>query len=78
MKKRLKKLLLCMTVILSVTLFNLLQVIAVDVNKSCSLTLNECLSGLNVHLYRVASISDDGSYYYTEDFKEAKKNTTVD
>ena len=78
MKKRLKKLLLCMMVVLSVSLFNLFQVTAVDVNKSCSLTLNECLSGLNVHLYRVASISDDGSYHYTEDFKEAKKNTTVD
>lgn len=67
-----------MMVVLSVSLFNLFQVTAVDVNKSCSLTLNECLSGLNVHLYRVASISDDGSYHYTEDFKEAEKNTTVD
>ena len=67
-----------MMVVLSVSLFNLFQVTAVDVNKSCSLTLNECLSGLNVHLYRVASISDDGSYHYIEDFKEAEKNTTVD
>ena len=78
MGNRLKKLLLCMMVVLSVLLFNLFQVTAVDVNKSCSLTLNECLSGLNVHLYRVASISDDDSYHYTEDFKEAEKNTTVD
>lgn len=49
MGKRLKKLLLCMTVLLSVTVFNVFQVTAVDVNKNCSLTLNECLSGLNVH-----------------------------
>lgn len=78
MENRLKKLLLCMTVVLSVTLFNLAQVTAVDANKMCSLTLNECLSGLNVHLYRVASISNDGSYQYTEEFKEAEKNTTID
>ena len=77
MDKRLKKIILCFTVILSVAVFNLFQVAAVDVNKKCSLTLNECLSGLNVHLYRVASIDEVGSYQYTEDFKEAD-NTTID
>ena len=77
MDKRLKKIILCFTVILSVAVFNLFQVAAVDVNKKCSLTLNECLSGLNVHLYRVASIDEVGSYQYTEDFKEAE-NTTID
>lgn len=77
MGNRLKKLLLCITVVLSVTVFNLFHVTAVDVNKSCSLTLNQCLSGLNVHLYRVASISNDGSYQYTKEFKDAK-NTTID
>ena len=55
-----------MTILLSVTVFNIFQVTAVDVNKNCSLTLNECLSGLNVHLYRVASVSKDGSYEYTD------------
>lgn len=77
MDKRLKKIILCFTVILSVAVFNLFQVAAVDVNKTCSLKLNECLSGLNVHLYRVASIDEVGSYQYTEDFKEAD-NTTID
>ena len=77
MDKSLKKIMLCFTVILSVAVFNLFQVAAVDVNKKCSLTLNECLSGLNVHLYRVASIDEVGSYQYTEDFKEAE-NTTID
>ena len=77
MDKSLKKIILCFTVILSVAVFNLFQVAAVDVNKKCSLTLNECLSGLNVHLYRVASIDEVGSYQYTEDFKEAE-NTTID
>ena len=77
MDKSLKKIILCFTVILSVAVFNLFQVAAVDVNKKCSLTLNECLSGLNVHLYRVASIDGVGSYQYTEDFKEAE-NTTID
>lgn len=66
MGKRLKKLLLCMTILLSVTVFNIFQVTAVDVNKNCSLTLNECLLRLNVHLYRVASVSKDGSYEYTD------------
>lgn len=66
MGKRLKKLLLCMTILLSVTVFNIFQVTAVDVNKNCSLTLNECLSRLNVHLYRGASVSKDGSYEYTD------------
>ncbi len=55
-----------MTILLSVTVFNIFQVTAVDVNKNCSLTLNECLSRLNVHLYRVASVSKDGSYEYTD------------
>lgn len=77
MGNRLKKLILCMTVVLSVAVFNLFQVTAVDVNKKCSLTLNQCLSGLNVHLYRVASITETGSYQYTEEFKDAE-NTTVD
>ena len=77
MGKRLKKLLLCMTILLSVTVFNIFQVTAVDVNKNCSLTLNECLSGLNVHLYRVASVSKDGSYKYTDEFKDAG-NTSID
>ena len=77
MDKSLKKIILCFTVILSVAVFNLFQVTAVDVNKKCSLTLNQCLSGLNVHLYRVASITETGSYQYTEDFKEAE-NTTID
>ena len=77
MDKSLKKIILCFTVILSVAVFNLFQVAAVDVNKKCSLTLNQCLSGLNVHLYRVASIDKVGSYQYTEDFKEAE-NTTID
>ena len=77
MDKSLKKIILCFTVILSVAVFNLFQVAAVDVNKTCSLKLNECLSGLNVHLYRVASIDEVGSYQYTEDFKEAD-NTTID
>ena len=77
MDKSLKKIILCFTVILSVAVFNLFQVAAVDVNEKCSLTLNECLSGLNVHLYRVASIDEVGSYQYTEDFKEAE-NTTID
>ncbi len=77
MDKRLKKIILCFTVILSVAVFNLFQVAAVDVNKKCSLTLNQCLSGLNVHLYRVASIDEVGSYQYTEEFKEAE-NTTID
>ena len=77
MGKRLKKLLLCMTILLSVTVFNIFQVTAVDVNKNCSLTLNECLSGLNVHLYRVASVSKDGSYEYTDEFKDAE-NTSID
>ena len=77
MDKSLKKIILCFTVILSVAVFNLFQVAAVDVNKKCSLTLNECLSGLNVHLYRVASIDEVGSYQYTEEFKEAE-NTTID
>ena len=77
MDKSLKKIILCFTVILSVAVFNLFQVAAVDVNKTCSLKLNECLSGLNVHLYRVASIDEVGSYQYTEDFKEAE-NTTID
>lgn len=77
MGKRLKKLLLCMTILLSVTVFNIFQVTAVDVNKNCSLTLNECLSGLNVHLYRVASVSKDGSYEYTDEFKDAE-NSSID
>lgn len=77
MDKSLKKIILCFTVILSVAVFNLFQVAAVDVNKTCSLKLNECLSGLNVHLYRVASIDEVGSYQYTEDFKEAE-NTSID
>ena len=77
MGKRLKKLLLCMTILLSVTVFNIFQVTAVDVNKNCSFTLNECLSGLNVHLYRVASVSKDGSYEYTDEFKDAG-NTSID
>lgn len=77
MDKSLKKIILCFTVILSVAVFNLFQVAAVDVNKKCSLTLNECLSGLNVHLYRVASIDEVGSYQYTEDFKEAETNTNI-
>ena len=46
-------------------------------NKNGSLTLNECLSGLNVHLYRVASVSKDGSYEYTNEFKDAE-NTSID
>ncbi|WP_158546276.1 Cna B-type domain-containing protein [Catenibacterium sp. AM22-6LB] len=77
MDKSLKKIILCFTVILSVAVFNLFQVTAVDVNKNCSLTLNECLSGLNVHLYRVASVSKDGSYEYTDEFKDAG-NTSID
>ena len=77
MGNRLKKLILCMTVVLSVAVFNLFQVTAVDVNKKCSLTLNQCLSGLNVHLYRVANITETGSYQYTEEFKDAE-NTTID
>ena len=77
MDKSLKKIILCFTVILSVAVFNLFQVAAVDVNKNCSLTLNECLSGLNVHLYRVASVSKDGSYEYTNEFKDAE-NTSID
>lgn len=77
MDKSLKKIILCFTVILSVAVFNLFQVTAVDVNKNCSLTLNECLSGLNVHLYRVASVSKDGSYEYTNEFKDAE-NTSID
>lgn len=76
MGKRLKKLLLCMTILLSVTVFNIFQVTAVDVNKNCSLTLNECLSGLNVHLYRVTSVSKDGTYAYTDEFKNAE-NTSI-
>lgn len=77
MGNRLKKLILCMTVVLSVAVFNLFQVTAVDVNKKCSLTLNQCLLGLNVHLYRVANITETGSYQYTEEFKDAE-NTTID
>lgn len=77
MGKRLKKYILCFTVLLSVAVFNSFQVAAVNVNKKCSLTLNECLSGLNVHLYRVASVSDDGSYHYTNAFKEAETNTNI-
>ena len=77
MGKRLKKIILCMTILLSVTIFNIFQVTAVDVNKNCSLTLNECLSGLNVHLYRVANVSKDGIYEYTEEFKDAE-NTSID
>lgn len=77
MDKSLKKIILCFTVILSVAVFNLFQVAAVDVNKNCSLTLNECLSGLNVHLYRVASVSKDGSYEYTDEFKDAE-NSSID
>ena len=77
MDKSLKKIILCFTVILSVAVFNLFQVAAVEVNKNCSLTLNECLSGLNVHLYRVASVSKDGSYEYTDEFKDAE-NTSID
>ena len=77
MDKSLKKIILCFTVILSVAVFNLFQVAAVDVNKKCSLTLNECLSGLNVHLYRVASVSKDGTYEYTDEFKDAE-NTSID
>ena len=76
MGKRLKELLLCMAILLSVTVFNIFQVTAVDVNKNCSLTLNECLSGLNVHLYRVASVSKDGTYAYTDEFKNAE-NTSI-
>ena len=74
MGKRLKKLLLCMTILLSVTVFNIFQVTAVDVNKNCSLTLNECLSGLNVHLYRVTSVSKDGTYAYTDEEKQQAKS----
>ena len=77
MDKSLKKIILCFTVILSVAVFNLFQVAAVEVNKNCSLTLNECLSGLNVHLYRVASVSKDGTYEYTDEFKDAE-NTSID
>ncbi len=77
MGKRLKKYILCFTVLLSVAVFNSFQVAAVNVNKKCSLTLNECISGLNVHLYRVASVSDDGSYHYTDAFKEAETNTNI-
>lgn len=77
MDKSLKKIILCFTVILSVAVFNLFQVTAVDVNKNCSLTLNECLLGLNVHLCRVASVSKDGSYEYTDEFKDAE-NTSID
>ena len=77
MDKRLKKIILCFTVILSVAVFNLFQVTAVDVDKKCSLTLNQCLLGLNVHLYRVANITETGSYQYTEEFKDAE-NTTID
>lgn len=77
MGKRLKKYILCFTVLLSVAVFNSFQVAAVNVNKRCSLTLNECISGLNVHLYRVASVSDDGSYHYTDAFKEAETNTNI-
>ena len=77
MDKSLKKIILCFTVILSVAVFNLFQVAAVDVNKTCSLKLNECLSGLNVHLYRVSSVSKDGSYKYTDEFKDAG-NTSID
>ena len=58
------------------TVFNIFQVTAVDVNKNCSLTLNECLSGLNVHLYRVTSVSKDGTYAYTDEFKNAE-NTSI-
>ncbi|MEE0042950.1 MAG: Cna B-type domain-containing protein [Catenibacterium sp.] len=65
-----------MTILLSVTVFNIFQVTAVDVNKNCSLTLNECLSGLNVHLYRVTSVSKDGTYAYTDEFKNAE-NTSI-
>ena len=72
MGKRLKKYILCFAVLLSVAVFNLFQVDAVNVNKKCSLTLNECISGLNVHLYRVARVLDDGSYHYTDAFKEAE------
>lgn len=77
MGKRLKKYILCFTVLLSVAVFNSFQVAAVNINKKCSLTLNECISGLNVHLYRVASVSDDGSYHYTDAFKEAETNTNI-
>lgn len=77
MGKRLKKYILCFTVLLSVAVFNSFQVAAVNVNKKCSLTLNECISGLNVHLYRVASVSDDGSYHYTDAFNEAETNTNI-
>ena len=77
MDKSLKKIILCFTVILSVAVFNLFQVAAVDVNKKCSLTLNQCLSGLNVHLYCVASVSKDGTYEYTDEFKDAE-NTSID
>lgn len=77
MGKRLKKFILCFTVLLSVAVFNSFQVAAVNVNKKCSLTLNECLSGLNVHLYRVASVLNDGSYHYTNAFKEAETNTNI-
>lgn len=77
MGKRLKKYILCFAVLLSVAVFNSFQVAAVNVNKKCSLTLNECLSGLNVHLYRVASVLNDGSYHYTDAFKEAETNTNI-
>lgn len=77
MGKRLKKYILCFTVLLSVAVFNSFQVAAVNINKKCSLTLNECISGLNVHLYRVASVSKDGSYEYTNEFKDAE-NTSID
>jgi len=77
MGKRLKKYILCFAVLLSVAVFNLFQVDAVNVNKKCSLTLNECISGLNVHLYRVARVLDDGSYHYTDAFKEAETNTNI-
>lgn len=78
MGKRLKKLIICFTVLLSVAVFNSFQVAAVNINKECSLTLNECLSGLNIHLYRVGEFLDDGSYQYTDAFSQAQKETNID
>lgn len=78
MVKKFKKLFVCFTVLLSVAVFNSLQVAAVNLNRDCSLTLNECLSGLNVHLYRVASVLDDGSYQYTDSFQKASEEANID
>lgn len=77
MGKRFYKFILCFAVLLSVAVLNTFQVAAVNLNKECSLTLNECLPGLNVHLYHVADISDEGNYHYTEAFSKASEETNI-